>query len=271
MKLNFIRILLITVIFTSCRGAKKIQTAIEKKDTVAAIIIKEDIVDSAVLKTNILKKIYTNKINFKYFSSKVKVDYQDQDGKKHDATANIRIKKDSLIWISLTGTLGIEGFRVLINKDSVIVMDKLQKTISKRSIDYLKDVTQLPFDFYTLQDFLIGNTIYFANNIVSYKNNGSNILALSIGQEFKHLLTFDSTDNRILHSKLDDLDASKSRTCDITFSDYEWKDGRLFSTKREVTVTEKSKLDIQLDYKQIKFDVLETFPFTVPKSYKVKK
>jgi hypothetical protein len=47
------------------------------------------------------------------------------------------MKKDSLIWISVNGALGIEGMRVLIDKDSVRILNKLDKEYQVRSLEYL--------------------------------------------------------------------------------------------------------------------------------------
>ncbi|HAR20844.1 MAG TPA: DUF4292 domain-containing protein, partial [Cytophagales bacterium] len=39
----------------------------------------------------------------------------------------IRIRKDSVIWISVNPALGIEVVRALITKDSIFVIDKIHK------------------------------------------------------------------------------------------------------------------------------------------------
>lgn len=266
----FLLSLIAIAFFPACRSTKKITTAINKKDTAVAIIIPQNPVDSAALRANMIGKINANHIDFQWFSAKMKVDYEDNSGKNNDATANVRIRKDSVIWIQLTGLLGIEGFRVMVTKDSVKVMNKLKKEIQYRSIAYLQDLTQLPFDYNTLQDLLIGNPIYFSNNISSFKQNDNQLFIQSVGPLFKHLITLDTTTNYILHSKLDDADVNRNRTADITFGDYDNSKGKVFSKDRKLTVTEKSKLDIHMDFKQFDFDQPQTFPFSIPKNYKVK-
>ncbi len=258
----------------SCRPAKKvqkIQEAISKIDTTVTVVIKEkSSVDSAQLKSDLFKKVLQNKIEFQTFSAKVRVGYQGKDG-GDEATAYIRMEKDKMVWLSLRGALGIEGFRVLVTKDSVKVMNLLKKQVQYRSIEYLKEITELPFDFKTLQDLIIGNPVYMDPNIVSYKSNGDNeLLVLMYGNLFKHLVTLDNTNFKVLHSKLDDVDQIRNRTCDITFSDYENKSGQAFSTKRMISVAEKSKLDIDLDFKQYAFNEALTFPFNIPKNYKTR-
>ena len=80
----------------------------------------------------------------------------------------------------------------------------------------------------------------------------------------------DTTSGKINYSKLDDVEASRNRTCFIAFSDYITQQNKLFSTRREITVAEKSKLSVKIEYKQIAFGETLSFPFNIPKSYKVK-
>jgi len=73
-----------------------------------------------------------------------------------------------------------------------------------------------------------------------------------------------------VHSKLDDLDITRSRTADLNYDDYENKKGKSFSSKRRITVAEKNKLDISLNFKQYEFNDDLSFPFSIPKNYKQK-
>ena len=73
-----------------------------------------------------------NKISFTTFSAKIDVDYQGTDGKKYNVNANLRMYKDSVIWISVTGLFGIEGLRAYITKDSVKILNKLDKIYTSK-------------------------------------------------------------------------------------------------------------------------------------------
>ncbi|MEO6916312.1 MAG: DUF4292 domain-containing protein, partial [Chitinophagaceae bacterium] len=149
----------------------------------------------------------------------------------------------------------------MITKDSVIVLNKKDKVVQFRSLSYLQEISQLPFDFFTLQDLIIGNPVYLETNIVSFKKYKDHILMLLSGEKFKHLMTLNSADYLLQHSKLDDVTASRNRTCDLTYTNYENKSGLLFSTGRQITVSEKSKLDIGMDFKQYSFNESLSFPF----------
>ncbi|MBC7722179.1 MAG: DUF4292 domain-containing protein [Pedobacter sp.] len=207
------------------------------------------------------------KIDFTVFNAKIKIDYEGQETSQH-ATAYLSMKKDSVILVKVVGPLGIVALQVQISKDSVIVMNKIDKNVRLRSISYLQETTQIPFDFSTLQDVIIGNPVFLSNNIVSYKSTNQQLLVFMVGKMFKHLITLDNTDFKPTHSKLDDLDPLQNRTCDITFSNYETKGDIQFATYRSISVSQKSKLDIYLDFKDYKFNEPLNYAFTVPKSYK---
>jgi hypothetical protein len=241
-----------------------------KKDS-AQVIVPDSASKSDSM--NVLQKINTginnNRVDFQTFSAKVKVDFEGSDGKKNDFNAFIRLQKDSVLWISVNALLGIEAFRVLITPDSVKVLNKLDKVLQLRSVNYLKEITKLPFGFKELQDLIIGNPIYFDNHIVSFDQKAGTITVLHLGELFKHLLTLNPDNFEILHSKLDDVNPVRARTADITYGDYENKNGKPFSTFRKITVSEKSKLDIEMKYKQFDFNVPLNFPFSIPKNYKL--
>jgi hypothetical protein len=58
--------------------------------------------DSLAVIHQAFENIKKGTINYTTFSAKVNVDYQGTDGKKYDVNANLRMYKDSVIWISIT-------------------------------------------------------------------------------------------------------------------------------------------------------------------------
>jgi Domain of unknown function (DUF4292) len=220
--------------------------------------------DSAAFIKENYGKIKAQEISFTTFSAKMDVDYVGGDGKKENVNATLRMYKDSVIWIAVTGLFGIEGLRAMITKDSIRIINKLDKIYTGRSVAYVQEVTGLPLDLCSLQELLIGNPVFLDSNIVSYTRSVNSVSFLSIGEGFKNLITL--TEGILRHCKLDDVDISRNRTCDLSYDDYEDKRGRNFSAKR-ITVSEKSKLDIKLDFKSYNFNETLSFPFSVPKSY----
>lgn len=254
-------------VMASCRSTRKIQTAIAKIDTAAkATVPDRSHEDSMAFIRQHLDRLQAGTISYTTFSAKLDVDYEGTDGKKYNVNANLRLYKDSVIWISITAIFGIEGLRAYITKDSVKLLNKQDKVYTARSVAYLQEITALPLDLHSLQDILIGNPV-FIDSTVSYAVSGNTISLLSLGNWFKNLITLNSS-GRVVHSKLDDIDLSRNRTCNLSYEDYENKKRVEFSTKRRITVTEKSKLDIKLDFRQYDFNETLSFPFSVPKNYK---
>ena len=133
---------------------------------------------------------------------------------------------------------------------------------------YLQEVTALPLDLSSLQDLILGNPVFLDSNIVSYTQTNEIITLLSTGDFFKNLFTVNKDSKLVQSSKLDDLDELRNRTCYIAYSDYENKENVNFATKRHITVTEKKKLVIKVEFKQYDFNERLSFPFSVHKNYK---
>ena len=254
----------------SCRSTKKIQTAISRIDTV---LVKgptpEELrADSIRFIRESYDRLMKNRIQFETFSAKIKVDMEDKEGKKSDFNAFLRLRRDSALWVSINVALGIEAFRVLITPDSVKLLNKLDKIVQVRSVESLQEITHLPFTFAELQNVIIGNPIYIDSAIVSYKNDEKTLSLFAIGEVFKHMLTLNRQDYTMLNSKLDDRDVNRARTCLVEYANYQTNGNYNFSTLRTITVSEKTKLGLQLDYKQYAFNEVLTYPFSVPKNYK---
>jgi Domain of unknown function (DUF4292) len=258
----------ITINFAQCKSGKAITKAIAPRDTTKTIVIKS-IEDSLLLINDTRSNLLKSKLDYKTFSAKIKLDIETSKGKKPDLIANIRMIKDSAIWVSITATfINVEVFRLFITKDSVILVDKMEKEVHFRSIDYLQEITNIPFDFKTIQDLIIGNPIFFNAENMTVRKFENFLLVSSIGNEFKNLITISTPDNLLQHCKLDDIDLTQNRTADFTFDSYSNSNGVPFSTYRQIIATEKNKLDIRMNFKQYEFNKELSVSFSIPKNYK---
>lgn len=269
-----IGIVAIGLVAAGCRSTKtvqKIEQNIFKKDTAVTVVIAEKPkFDSAALIRDIMSKLMKHKIQYTSLNAKINVDYEGAETSQK-MTAYLSMKKDSSIYIKIAVSPYGVVKNIFVNKDSVILITtKGEKSIQYQTINYLKESANIPFDFYTLQDILIGNPIFLDSNIVSYKSGREQLLVYMIGNLFKNLVTLDNTDFKLLHSKLDDVDDQRNRTCDITLSNYVTANGYQFSTNRKISVSEKSKLDIYFEFKTYEFNAPLSYTFPIPKNYKVK-
>jgi hypothetical protein len=273
----FVSVLFVGIL-AGCRSTKKIQKVIAttniRKDTTgdaarAAAAPKRDAhADSLAVIQQAVTGLGRNRIDFQTFSGHMHVHYEGSDGRNYDFNAVVRIKKDSLIWVSINAALGIEAFRLLITPDSVRILDKLKKIARLRSVSYLQEQIHLPVDFKTLQDLLIGNPLYVDTaHILFYKQDDKGISLFSVGNVFRNYLSLNA-DYTLQHSKLDDVEPMRARTADMTYGEYDHGSSVPFSTYRRMSVAEKTKVDIEINIKQYKFNEPLSTSFQVPKNYK---
>jgi len=261
-------VILLSLLFTQCRSGRIITKAIAPRDTTKVIEMKSP-ADSFLLINSTKEIIKKNFIDFKTFSAKIKLEIDDSKGRKPDLLANIRMIKDSAIWISISASiLNLEVFRVLITKDSVILLNKQEKEVQYRSISYLQEITEIPFNFKTLQNLLVGNPIFYSDSNINVRKFEEFLLVSSINSDFKNLLTISTSDNTLKHSKLDDVNFARNRTADFTYDSYENNNGFKFSTYRQIIASEKNKLDVRMNFKQFEFNKELSVYFSVPKNYK---
>jgi Domain of unknown function (DUF4292) len=271
---NLIKIIfgmLLLCSINACRSTKKLQTALNKKDTNVVTVSKLPVVDSLPEGDSVLQNIQKNKIRFTTFSGKIKVQYEDFKGKQPDFNAFVRLYKDSVLWISINATfLSIEAFRILITKDSIIILNKLNKQVEYHPFNYIEKIANIPLNFSILQDIIIGNPVYTGDSVVAFRHTSNHLLIGTIGKFFKNLITISADDDLIERSKLDDIEVGQNRTADLSYGSYEKNNGLSFATYREITVAEKTKVDITLSFKQYQFNSELSFPFSVPRNYKTK-
>lgn len=253
-----------------CRSTKKISSTMTIKTDSSVVVQNPAENDSIKLISDAFVRIEKNHIDFKTFSAKVKMDYKDSKDRNYDFNAFIRIHKDSVIWVSVIAALGIEAFRVLITPDSIKIQDKLNKTIQYKSVAYIKEITQLPFDFSTLQDLIIGNPVYVTGEVKMYKDDGSLVTMSMLGSLFKHLMTFEKNQFNLMFSKLDDVDLTRNRSANLAYDKYEANGKWQFATIRRITVAEKTRVDVDMEFKQVEFEKEQNYPFTIPRNYKLK-
>lgn len=256
-------VLIFAVCCNACKTLKKVQSlqdAISKRDTSKAVVVSKsaDAFDSTFVLKDQVNTAVNNRIQYSTFNAKVKVAYESAE-KSDDFVAYISMKKDSLISMKLAGTfLGIMGIgmEVAISRDSIVVIPKRgpNRSISYRPIKYLQELTKTSFDLRKLQDIIVGNPVFIDGNINSYRIVDAKLLVSIVGEMYKNLLTFDMSNKVLLHNKVDDLDNLQSRTCDFTFQNYLPLDRFQFSTYRKISLAEKSKLDLYLDFKEFKIN-----------------
>ena len=105
------------------------------------------------------KKLQIEELDFDYFSGKSKITYLDVN-RNLNANSNIRIRKDSIIWVSITSALGIEMFRAMVLNDSIHVIDRINKAYYVHDFNSLNKKIDFNINYNMIEAMLFGNLIH---------------------------------------------------------------------------------------------------------------
>ncbi len=113
----------------------------------------------------LLKRYERNEFQYDWVGMKVSTGVLTL-GETQSFKANIRMKKDSVIWISISPALGIEVLRVLITPDSVKYVSKIpeNKHYYLGGFSVINEISKMDIDFATFQDILLGNAVGVEND-----------------------------------------------------------------------------------------------------------
>jgi hypothetical protein len=109
---------------------------------------------------NILKHYEKEALKWDWLGFKVDTDIK-VDGESESITMNMKMARDSAIWISLSPALGVELARILLLPDSVRIISKVpsNKFVYEGNYSELEQSFGVPFNFYDLQDLFCGNPL----------------------------------------------------------------------------------------------------------------
>lgn len=237
------------------------------------------------LSTNkIIDSVMNQKLLFDYFASKLSVDIE-SSSLNESFSANLKIRKDSLIWIYIKKA-AIPVAQAVITKDSVKILVKIGKGEGyyPRAFSYLNDLFDTELDYNMLQDLLTANPMSFDSD-EKYKSPADSsyyYLTTHRKRKLRKALEHDRVYKKhpvIYQYKLYPKtfkpyqvwinDINDTTTFDATYTQYEGLDSIPLPG---VLVIEASKgpkkVKLKLEYKRTKLNEKTDFPFNIPDGYK---
>jgi hypothetical protein len=94
-------------------------------------------------------------VDFQYLSIRSKLLLTESETK--EAVILTRMKKDSVIWFNVSGSMGIQGLRAILTTDSVKILDRVTKEYSRFSYEELSEKLNFKVDFNLIQSLIVGN------------------------------------------------------------------------------------------------------------------
>lgn len=211
-------------------------------------------------------------IDFRYLTAKSKISFKSPEQDIDNANINIRVRKDSLIWLSVN-KLGIEAVRGLITRNTITIIDKIHGEYSVYDFPTLSRQFNFDMNFDLLQALIIGNLPLPRRPAQKIKNERDYLLLRQ--SEGKVLVeNYIGEQDRKL-KKLMVTEQPTKNTLRLDYDDFTSLNSFLFPYTSLVTLDYKSKTDGQfyqtlLRIKHSRVELVEKnpgFPFTIPANY----
>lgn len=254
-----------------CKSQKAIPVVTNETPSATATSV-SDSPDSlfAVLKESALPS--------KWFAARVAVDAEfDRD--KRSFNVNLRIRRDSLIWMSISPAMGIEVARVLISPDSVKFINRINGTYFKGGFDYISDMVQADLNFNMVQSILLGNAYlhYSVDKYIQDRENGELVLSTFKKRKIKRdnemeipeILTQEiwySPEKRKV-SRMEMKDYRPVRYFSVRYMAYEMLDSTLVPSVLQIDAQANKSLMVQLNYSRIVLYKEQNVSFSIPDDY----
>lgn len=223
----------------------------------------------------LLKKAEDANLKYEYLNAKISGKYDSQN-RNLRFRANIRILKDSVVWISVTPGMGIEFARFMITKDSVKIINRLQNTFVLGEYEAIKELAGANIPFETLQNFISGNvpafdavyhwkadTVKNQQYIYERKTEYSDE---EYKKPFSQEFWLDPSNYKLQKVKFEQL-KQKYRVVSFKYSDFEIAEGKIYPGKIKGKIQGSSNTEIMMKMKNVEFDGPLEFPFNVSSKY----
>lgn len=197
-------------------------------------------------------------VHYDWISAKAKIEIIEGTDKT-EFTANFRIRQDSAIWISISPALGLEAARVLMTKDSIRVIDRLNKRYHGENYSFFKKYTSLDVSFETIQNLVEGNPIFEEEKQFNVSSNDSAYF-LSWGDS---VTTNSITLNRQFMNIMQEIHDGSSGSVKTSTQQYDPQYNPPFPLWRKIEVRHPSETQIVITFSKVKVNEPMKLPFNV--------
>ncbi len=213
-------------------------------------------------------------VDFEYFTAKSKIKFQDSES-NISATANIRIKKDSIIWFSIIPALGIEAARGIITQDSIIILNRLEKQYIAHDFKSLSESFNFEISYPILQAMLLGNMPFPMEATDLVERSEKYYLVKQAEGQLK-VENYISTRTMKLE-KVDMLERKSKNTFSLFYGDFQLLDVYAIPYSSVVSINTQSakgaakKTRLEIDHTKAELsDNPLNFSFNIPQKYERK-
>lgn len=228
------------------------------------------------------KKLKENELKFDWLSAKIDANYSEKKSST-DFKGQLRIRKDSLIWVSITPALGIELFRMVITMDSVKYLNRLNKEYFLGDYELVSRFLQIHIDFDILQSLILGNDFQFyeTNSFRASIDNLNYKLSTTGRRKIRKVAEDASAEPVVLLQniwldpesfKIIKIDVKEylkdNRKLSATYGNFLGTGSQFYPASLNFDIMADDVLKMNINYSKVTLNEPMTFPFSIPENYK---
>lgn len=229
----------------------------------------------------LFSKLKENELKFDWLTAKFSADYKNKDT-EHSFGGQIRIRKDSLIWITLSPMMGIEVIRLMISQDSIKFINRMNNTYFIGDYEYLNRFLNTNIDYDILQAFLIGRDLSSYENDKFRASIDEKYYKLSTSERQKLKKFVKSTEEavkvyiqniwldpvtfKITKADVKEVKREKIRM-EASYDAFEPLGSQIFPGKVEYNIFAENNLFVKVNFSKVLVDEPQSFPFKIPASF----
>lgn len=250
MRIYKITALFVLLVFSACSSSRKVISEADVKPITTKALVRNH---------------NEGALNFKTLRGRIKVEY-DNGASKQGTSLSFRMEKDKSIWIS--APLGM--FKAYLTPERISFYNKLEKEYFEGDFAYLERMIGVELEFDQVQNLLLGQSIVELDR----RRFTSDILGKQYRLEpkkqdflFDLLILIDPATFKVASQQVYRSRAGQS--FEVGYR-YQKVGERVLPEKVLVKASlPDSNSIIDLDYRQMEFDRKLSFPYRIPKGYKL--
>lgn len=236
--------LLLLLSFAGCKGTRSASTTASRTT------------DAAMAKAGI--KLTNAEFTTAMFKGRGKFD---QAGGNQSFGYRIHIKKDEMIWASISA-FGIEGVRILARADSFFVLNRLKDEYYAGGYDYLEEKLGVKLDYQLLQDLLMGNAQLYREP--TFPGNGVSFAFVDGDYTLNYFLDQQSQKP----SKLEVVSQKQGKISELLYRSYGQSQGQAIPLELFFDVFFPKTTRVELQHKEAVLNATDlSFAFSIPDDF----
>lgn len=214
----------------------------------------------------VLKQLAQKRLQPEWFGARASIDFDDGQ-QSFSATATIRMKRDSLLWLSIK-KLGFELARVQVTGDSVYILDRINNEYAIESLSYLSGSYGLPASLTHLQDVILGNPVFPDSKGLRLEAMGPSYHIMGRGAAIESDYWIDA--GSFVLRKMAFSDKQNGQQMNMLLEDYgQTPDNQNFSYLRKLELDSQysGKAKVAMKFSKLETEVPKNIRFEIPDRY----